>query len=103
MVLIAFLTGHTLVPQQQVGQVDDRTKAYEELVKQLEESEGGSTGGTAQAEKEKPVEQQADLDHYIIYGLIVALIPYSIDRFSSAVDSGSMRTTSPSSCSSYQN
>lgn len=78
LVFVAFLTGHTLAAQQS-GQVDERQKALEELMKQLNETEGDVSGITP-AQQDKPA-QQADLDHYIIYGLILALTPYSIDRF----------------------
>jgi len=78
LVLAAVLTGHTLA-EQRPTQVDEKQKAYEELVKQLNGIEGGDSG-VAQAPQEQP-QGKADLDHYIIYGVIIALLPYSVDRF----------------------
>lgn len=78
LILAAFLTGHTLTEQQQSHQVDEKLKAYEELVRQLNES--GNSSFTIQEQSAQPA-AKADLDHYIIYGIIIALIPYSIDRF----------------------
>lgn len=85
LVLTAVLTGHTLTKQGPT-QVDEKQKAYEDLVRQLNAIEGGENstaqapqGSMAQAPQEQP-QGKADLDHYIIYGVIIALLPYSVDR-----------------------
>jgi flagellar protein FlaJ len=78
LVLVAFLTGHTLSGQQTM-QLDDKQKAYEELVKQLNASQGGDSGVTQTLPKQPQL--PVGLDHYIIFGIIIALVPYSIDRF----------------------
>ena len=79
-ILVAFLTGHTFTIQQdQSQQMSDKEIAYKQLMQQMNET--GSENTTQSTATPLQPQQQADLDHYIIYGVIIALIPYSIDRF----------------------
>lgn len=91
LLLFALLTGHTFVDDKKSvsmsSEEDARQKAYEELLKQLAEEEGGESvelpGATEpeeESEDEKPP-SKADMDHYLIYAFVIAITPYSIDRY----------------------
>ncbi len=70
-VLIAFMTGHTLTAQQQQP-VDERQQAFEQLMQQL--------NSNATAAPAMP-QSTPDLDQYIIIGMLIAITPYSADRY----------------------
>ncbi len=73
-VILAFMSGHTLT-QSQAQPDNSRQQALQLLMSQMNDSEGQPVP-IPQAPQNK-----ADLDQYIIYGLLVAMTPYSIDRF----------------------
>jgi flagellar protein FlaJ len=84
LVLFAILTGHTLIEEKsQSSEKSDREKALEELIRQMEEEERGAetVNQTAATKAPEPEEKKADLDHYIIYAGLIAITPYSIDRY----------------------
>lgn len=76
-VLVAFMTGHTLTQNASTQQVDEKQLALQQF---MDQQNGINTSATAQATTTQP-SSKVDLDHYIIYGIIVACIPYSIDRY----------------------
>ncbi len=92
-VLMAVLTGHSFVTDDAQGSapVNDETAAkqaaYEALVAEMEASEAAERGEVVAVEEEEvepePEEDKAkdDLDHIMIFAILVALIPYSIDSF----------------------
>lgn len=79
LVLVAFLMGHTLTAQAP-AQDDSRQKALDEMIQQMNEEGGNNTTASTATTPQKP-QNKADLDNFIIYGVIIALIPYSIDRY----------------------
>lgn len=80
LVVVAILTGHTLTTQQQSSDTttDAKQLAYEQLLSQLNETDN-STAATASTPT--PPASKADLDNFIIYGVIIAITPFSIDRY----------------------
>ncbi len=86
LVVGAFMSGHTLIEEKGSGSADDksdRQKALEELMKQMEaeESGGSSTASPVEDEKPLPPKKTADLDNFLVFATIIALSPYSVDRF----------------------
>jgi flagellar protein FlaJ len=86
----ALLTGHTFTEAKKEtlsGEAAARQKAYEELVKQLEEETGEKAEGinitvSQNTEEIKETDTtKADMDHFIIYALLIAITPFSIDRY----------------------
>lgn len=78
-ILVAFMTGHTLTAQNTTEDNADKQKAMEEMMKELNMTDDTVASSTQTAAKAPP--SFPDLDHYIIYGVIIACIPFSIDRF----------------------
>jgi flagellar protein FlaJ len=72
LILVAFMTGHTLTAQQQQA-TSSKQQAFEQLIQQMNQ---GNTTTTAAAPQTNP-----DLDQYIIIGGLIAITPYSIDRY----------------------
>ncbi len=72
LVLVAFMTGHTLTAQQQQT-VDDRQQAFEQLMQQMN---ANATAAATAVPQSSP-----DLDQYIIFGVLIAITPYSVDRY----------------------
>lgn len=81
-IIAAFLTGHTLTLAQQASQQqpDQRQQELDQLIQQMNGSDSGTNNTAATTASQQPA-NQADLDQYIIYGILVAITPYSIDRF----------------------
>ena len=89
LVMFAVMTGHTLFEDKngKGAEISDREKALQELMEQMAEEEGGDvsnlisdTTGTTTKTPE-PVAGKVDLDHYLIFASIIAMTPFSIDRF----------------------
>lgn len=89
-VLMAVLTGHSFVTDDPQGSapVNDEAAAkhaaYEALVAEMEAAEAAERGEVVAVEEEvepEPEEDKSkdDLDHIMIFAMLVALIPYSID------------------------
>lgn len=79
LVVVAILMGHTLLPQQQASdKIDAKQQAYEELLKQMNQTDN-STAATASTPT--PPTSKSDLDNFIIYAVIIAITPFSIDRY----------------------
>jgi flagellar protein FlaJ len=76
LVLVAFLTGHTLTAQQQQATQTQQQQQLQQLINQM-----SGNNSTAPAAQTQQPQTEADLDHYIIYGTLVAITPFSIDRF----------------------
>jgi len=86
LILVAFLTGHTITPQQQQQATSSsdqaRQQALQQLIQQMNPGGNNSTAAnTTQASTATQTTSQADLEDYIIYGAIIAITPYSFDRF----------------------
>ncbi|MBP1909150.1 type II secretion system F family protein [Methanolobus bombayensis] len=91
--LTAVLTGHSFVTDEAAAGVavsdEDaaRKAAYEALVAEMEAAEAAERGEVIPAEKEEvepePDEEQPkdDLDHIMVFAILVAIIPYSLDSF----------------------
>lgn len=88
----AVMTGHTLPSQQLdsqagggvVSEQDARKAAYEALVAQMEAEEAGIDPDNLEeeaAEEEEEAPARDNLDHILVYALLIAIIPYSIDSF----------------------
>jgi archaeal flagellar protein FlaJ len=81
LVVIAILAGHTLSAQQQGSdQIDAKQQAYEELLRQMNETDN-NTATTSSGSTSTPPATTADLDNFIIYAVIIAITPFSIDRY----------------------
>jgi flagellar protein FlaJ len=99
-VIAALLTGHTFVIQDQsgtggTGEEDARVAAYQALVAEMEESgDGGGgesgegdendadTGQNTEAQEDTPDNRSKDdLDHILVFAVLIAIIPYSIDAY----------------------
>ena len=79
LVVVAIFMGHTLTTQQQASdQIDAKQQAYEELLNQLNQTDN-STAATASTPASPA--SKADLDNFIIYAVIIAITPFSIDRY----------------------
>ena len=66
--------------EQQEVVKSERQEAYEELVKQIEATEGGAVTGTAAVTGEAAaVMKKPGLDHLLIIAFILAVTPYAID------------------------
>lgn len=82
LVVGAYMSGHTLFDEQgsATEQKSDRQKALEELMKQMAEEEGTSLP-TVEEEQSAAPAKTPDLDNYLVFAAIIALTPYSVDRF----------------------
>jgi len=88
--IAALLTGHTFVSQDQSGtgtaEDDERLAAYQTLVDELEKAEGNENGaGTGQntgAQEDTPDKSSKDdMDHILVFAVLIAIIPYSVDTY----------------------
>ncbi len=90
-VLMAIFTGHSFVTDETAAgdAVSDedaaRKAAYEALVAEMEAAEAAERGETVPAEEVEPEpeeeEPKDDLDHIMVFAILVAIIPYSIDSY----------------------
>jgi hypothetical protein len=109
LVMFAVMTGHTLFEDKnsKSPETSDREKALEELIKQMEAEERGevynptNTSATT-GEDTESASGKIDLDHYLIYAAMVAITPYSIDRFFQRREKRRTKRIFPSSCSSFR-
>lgn len=89
-VLAGVLTGHTLTTKDNSGQVseaDSKKDAYQQLLEDMAAEEAAKRGevvqpeGPAVAAEDGKDESKDDLDHIMIYAVLIAIIPYSIDSY----------------------
>ena len=91
-VIAAALTGHGFTIQEESGtdgggEEDARLAAYQAIVAEIGEGEGGAAGGEGAGSKEGEEEttpedaSKDDLDRILIFALLIAIIPYSIDTY----------------------
>jgi len=80
-VLTAFLMGYTLhtTEKQQAATVSDKEKALQEYMAQMNAENSNTTGGTASATSTTPAAPTIGLDEVMVFALIIAILPYSID------------------------
>ncbi|WP_407356161.1 type II secretion system F family protein [Methanolobus sp. WCC5] len=92
--VMAVMAGHTFVTDDPTGSgesVNDeaaaKKAAYEALVAEMEMAEAAERGEIVEAEAEEAAPEPAkekpkdDLDHIMVFAVLVAIIPYSIDSF----------------------
>jgi flagellar protein FlaJ len=88
-VLAGVLTGHTLTTKDtgQSTEVDSKKDAYQQLLEDMAAEDAAKNGNVtpieepvAEAEDEKD-KAKDDLDHIMIYAVLIAIIPYSIDSY----------------------
>lgn len=81
LILAAVLTGHTITQSPQQQQVDERQQELQQLIDEAN-SEGGINNSSSMpaATTAQPL-NKADLDHYIIYGTLIAITPFAVDRY----------------------
>ncbi len=85
LLVAAALTGHTFVIQEESGggggsgEDAARLAAYQALVAEIgEDEEGKSSEGDV---KTPPDKSKDDLDHILVFAVLIAIIPYSIDTY----------------------
>ena len=85
LLIAAALAGHTFVIQEEssggAGSGEDaaRLAAYQALVAEIGEGEEGkSMAGDVKTPPDKP---KNDLDHILVFAVLIAIIPYSIDTY----------------------
>jgi flagellar protein FlaJ len=80
-VLSAFLMGYTLhTTQKQASATSSATSAKEQALQAyLAQMNGNTTGGAASATPSKPAAPTMGLDEVMVFALLIAIIPYSID------------------------
>ena len=92
--VMAILTGHSFVTDEAAAggaavtdEAAAKQAAYEQLVAEMEAAEAAERGEVVATEEEE-VEPEAqeeeskdDLDHIMVFAMLVAIIPYSIDSF----------------------
>ena len=78
-VLTAFLMGYTLhtTTKQQASTTSDKEKALQAYLAQMNAGEGNATG--AAATPSAPAAPTMGLDEVMVFALIIAILPYSID------------------------
>ena len=89
LIIAAALTGHVFTIQEESGACsgkdDARLAAYQALVEEVGEAgDGGADGGggSTDAEGTTPgTKPKDDLDRIIIFAVLIAIIPYSIDTY----------------------
>ncbi|MEA1894726.1 MAG: type II secretion system F family protein [Euryarchaeota archaeon] len=91
LVIAAALTGHVLTIWEESGtgtgsgKDSARLAAYQALVKEIGEvgdgGGGGKRGSTDAQEKTPGTKPDDDLDHIIVFAVLIAIIPYSIDTY----------------------
>jgi flagellar protein FlaJ len=87
-VSLAIYTGHAFVTDESHANddLDSKQAAYEAYVAEMKAAEAAEKGESTVPEDEEPVvvnkpKSKDDLDHIIVFAMLVALIPYSIDTF----------------------
>jgi len=80
-VLTAFLMGYTIhtTEKQQAAAVSDKEKALQEYMAQMNAENSNTTGGAASATPATPAAPTMGLDEVMVFALIIAILPYSID------------------------
>jgi flagellar protein FlaJ len=80
-VLSAFLMGYTLrTTEKPVTATSSATSAKEQALQAyLSQMNGNTTGGAASATPSKPAAPTMGLDEVMVFALLIAIIPYSID------------------------
>jgi len=91
LVIAAALTGHVFTIQEESGtgagsgKDDARLAAYQALVEEVGEvgdgGDGGDRGSTDAQEKTPGTKPKDDLDRIIVFAVLIAIIPYSIDTY----------------------
>ncbi len=88
LLIAAALTGHTFVIQEgsgtSAGSGEDaaRLAAYQALVEEIEGGEDSDGTGSMEAEGKTPEDaSKDDLDHILVFAVLIAIIPYSIDTY----------------------
>ena len=88
LVIAAALTGHVFTIQEESGagsgKDDARLAAYQALVEEVGGGEGGGAGGgggSTDAQETTPAKPKDDLDRIIVFAVLIAIIPYSIDTY----------------------
>ena len=85
LVIAAALTGHVFTIQEESsagvgsGKDDARLAAYQALVEEV--GDGGDGGSMAAQEKTPGTKPKDDLDRIIVFAVLIAIIPYSIDTY----------------------
>jgi flagellar protein FlaJ len=80
-VLTGFLMGYTLhtTEKQQASTTSDKEKALQAYLAQMNSDNGNTTGGTAPATPSTPAAPTMGLDEIMVFALIIAILPYSVD------------------------
>jgi len=79
-VLSAFLMGYTLHTTQKEATANAATSDKEKALQAyLAQMNGNTTGGAASATPSKPAAPTMGLDEVMVFALLIAIIPYSID------------------------
>ena len=80
-VLTAFLMGYTLrtTEKQQAAAVSDKDKALQAYLAQMNAENGNATGTVTSATPSTPAAPTMGLDEVMVFALIIAILPYSID------------------------
>ena len=93
LLIAAALTGHVFTIQEESGtgggtgggKDDARLAAYQALVAEVGEAEGGGDsggGGSMEDEETTPgTKPKDDMDRIIVFAVLIAIIPYSIDTY----------------------
>ncbi|MEA3282796.1 MAG: type II secretion system F family protein [Euryarchaeota archaeon] len=88
LLIAAALTGHVFTIQKESGdgsgsgKDDTRLVAYQALVEEVGDGgAGGGRGSTDAQEKTPGTKPKDDLDRIIVFALLIAIIPYSIDTY----------------------
>ena len=80
LVLGAFLAGYPFIGTEKAQQTEsDKTKAYQELLAQMNADEGSSPQTDTAKTDEKKNQQQTGLDEIIVFAILIAITPYAID------------------------
>ncbi len=80
-VLTAFLMGYTLhtTEKQQAVTTSDKDKALQAYLAQMNAGNGNATGNATAATPSAPAAPTMGLDEVMVFALIIAILPYSID------------------------
>jgi flagellar protein FlaJ len=87
LVIAAALTGHVFTTQEEssagTGSSEDaaRLLAYQALVEEFGEDEGEGGGSMEAAETTPETKPKDDMDRIIVFAVLIAIIPYSIDTY----------------------
>lgn len=87
-VLAGVLTGHTLTTKDtsQSTEADSKKDAYQQLLEDMAAEEAAKNGNVTPIEEPVAAEDvkdeaKDDLDHIMIYAVLIAIIPYSLDSY----------------------